>query len=279
MPVLSLLSIALLLAAAQAAPQAPTAPPLPDDAAFTTAILAELRQQNPDAATLFEQAQAARDQGELSRAGQLYGQVTQLLPASDHAWRRHCVVLQDAGMRDQALPRCRTALDLNPRPENRVALAYTLLDVPSGEGASAADRAEARDLLEAARAVAPDDPTNARLRCKLAMDQDDIDLLRVCVADLDRVAKDQVMTSFYAWSLAFREHRWRDALHALDQAQAAGMPGADAESFRALTRKARPRWTVWGPALGIGAVLGAAVWLIGGAWRRRATARHTPTTL
>jgi len=264
-------------AAAPSLPDAPGSPPVgapPDtDQAYTDRIVAELQAQDPDAAALFAQAAAARDLGQLSRAGDLYAQVTQLQPTLDHAWRRHCTVLQEAGLRDEALPRCEQALALSPRSENQVSLAYVLLDVPSGVAATASDRARARELLVAARSQAPDDPMNARLRCHLAMEEDDLELLRACVADLERLAPHHVMTGFHAWALAYREGRWNDALDALDQAQAAGMPAMDADSFRRLTRLARPWYLRWGPALGVGATLGLLTLGLGRALRGRARQR------
>ncbi|MCK6503870.1 hypothetical protein L6R53_10800 [Myxococcota bacterium] len=239
------------------ASQAPALDPQAAEAAFTEAVLAELEASSPAAAQLLRQADAARALGDRTRAGELYAQAAALAPDSDHPLRRHCTVLQEAGLRTEALPRCERALSLSGRPENRVALAFTLLDLPSGAASGPADLARAHTLLDQALAQAPDDPMNARLRCHLASRAEDTALLRACVADLERLAPDHVMTGFHAWELAFRDQRWADALAALDRAQAAGMPASDADSFRALTRDARPAWMTWGPALAVGALAGA----------------------
>lgn len=239
------------------ASQEPSLDPQASEAAFTQVVLDELRAASPQAAEILRQADAARALGDLSRAGELYAEAALLAPDSDHPLRRHCTVLQEAGLRAEALPRCERALSLAGRPENRVALAFALLDLPSGALATSVDRQRALALLEQARSQAPDDPMNARLRCHLASRAEDTDLLRACVADLERVAPGHVMTGFHAWELAFQDQRWADALAALDRAQAAGMPASDADSFRALTRDARPAWMTWGPALVIGALAGA----------------------
>lgn len=263
-----LLSLLLPLAGAS---QVSAPDPAEADAAFSAAILSELQEVDAEAADILRRADAARAQGDLSQAGALYAELVERAPALDHAWRRHCTVLQEAGLRDEALPRCQQALALADRPENQVALAYVLLDVPSGAAATPADRTRAGALLASARAQAPDDPMSARLRCHLATELDDVDLLAACVADLERVAPDHVMTGFHSWDLAFRQGRWADALAALERAEAAGMPAADAESFRQLTRDARPWWTVWVPALGAGALMGGLSLLIGRRLRRTAT--------
>lgn len=256
-----LLLISLQVSASQTQPQALSqAAPDAAELDFTQAILAELEATSPQAAERVRQADAARSLGDLTRAGELYAQAAALAPESDHPLRRHCTVLQQAGLRSQALPRCEQALALSDRPENRVALAFTLLDLPSGAAASPADLDRATALLQQAWDQSPDDPMNARLRCHLAGRREDLDLLRACVADLERLAPAHVMTGFHSWELAFREQRWGAALAALDRAQAAGMPAADADSFRELTRQERPWWTTWGPALAVGALAGALSW-------------------
>ena len=279
---MSALIFFLLVSVARAEPLLPAGPPLAPpktDQAITERVAAQLDPSDPQAAELFRQAAAAHELGELPRAGELYAAVTRLEPQLDHAWRRHCTVLQEAGMRSLALPRCEQALALSSRPENQVAMAYVLLDVPSGNLATQADDSRALQLLQSAWAQDPDDPMNARLRCHLAMDQDDLDLLGACVADLQRVAPNHVMTGFYAWALAFRQSRWRAALVALDQAQVAGMPAMDADSFRRLTLRARPWYWTWGPALAAGGVLGGLTLVLGRRLGRRSPpVRHGDPT-
>ncbi len=245
--------------------------PDPRAALVTAEAVAALQAVDPAAAAAFAAADDARDRGDLAAAGTGYAAVLQRVPDFPPALRRHCLVLQDSGQRDEALPRCRQAAALSDRPENAVALAYVLLDMPSGVDATLDDRKEARHLLIAADQQDPDDPVNARLRCQIAMDEGDHALLSDCVEDMERVAPDHVLTAWHAWALAHEEGRIDDALGALDRAAAAGMPPDDVASFRRLTLKERPPWTRWGPALLVGLVLGLLSFsLFWGLWRRRA---------
>ncbi len=210
---------------------------------LSEAAVAALAAQSPEAAERFAAADAARDAGNPALAGAAYADVLALVPDFVPALRRHCLVLQESGLRDEALPRCRRALELDDAPENRVALAYVLLDRPEGIAAGPAERTEARRLLAEAWARDPDDVANARLRCQLAVDEDDLQLLAACTADLDRLAPDHVLTAWHVWLLAQREGRVDDALAALERAQDAGMPAEDVAVFRELTRSSAPRWT------------------------------------
>ena len=96
----ALLSLMLTVVAAAAVP---ASDPADGDAAFTAAIVAELQAQDAEAADLLERADAARILGDLSQAGALYAELVERVPGVDHAWRRHCTVLQEAGLRDEAL--------------------------------------------------------------------------------------------------------------------------------------------------------------------------------
>ena len=261
-----------LLLALQLALVAPAEAADPPDAAAaraTAAALAELEAKDPLAAQAFQEADAARALGDPGRAGEGYARVLERVPDFAPALRRHCLVLQEAGLRDEALDRCRRARALSELPENRVGLAFVLLDLPAGVAASPGDRAEARQLLAEAKAMDPDDPVAARLRCHLAMEEDDLDLLREGLADMERLAPEHVMTAWYGWSLAHREGRWTEALAALDRAEAAGMDPADVRGFRRLTLDARPWTATWGPALAVGGGLGLLSFALGmAAWRR-----------
>lgn len=238
------------------------APALADDS-FEQAVAAELREVDPDAAALLSQADEARAKGDLAAAGALYAQLVERLPEDDHSRRRHCLVLQELGVREQAMLRCEEALALKARPENRVALAMVLLDLPSGAQRSAADLARAEQLLGLAVADSTEDPMIPRLLCHLASEKEDAAGLRACLPELERLAPDHVKTAWHTWELARMEGRTDDALAALDRAQAAGMPAEDADAFRGLTRPSSGETGRWPIALAVGAVLGGLVlWLM-----------------
>ncbi len=230
--------------------------------AFEQAVAAELREADPEAAALLAQADEARARGDLAAAGELYARLVERLPEDDHSRRRHCLVLQELGVRDQALQRCEQALALKARPENRVALAMVLLDLPSGAQRSAADLARAEELLAQAARESSEDPMIPRLLCHLASEREDAAGLRACLPELERLAPQHVKTAWHAWELARMEGRAEDALAALDRAQAAGMPAEDADAFRELTRPTVDRGARWPVALGVGALLGGLVFWV-----------------
>lgn len=242
--------------------------------AFEQVVRVELAAADPEALALLDQAEAAAEAGDLAAAGTAYATLADRLPGDDHSRRRHCLVLQELNLRDQALPRCEEALALRERPENRVALAMVLLDLPSGARRSEADLARAEEQLVLAAAESTEDPMIPRIRCHLASEREDAAGLAACLPDLERLAPDHVKTAWFSWQLAQMEGRTDEALQALDRAEAAGMPAEDAAAFRALTRAEGGEGRPWPLALGVGASLGAVMF-----WWLRPRGDHPPSSV
>src|SRR6185436_18911300 len=101
---------------------------------FNQRIEAELRAKDPALAEVFEKA-----------------------PTFLHAERRRCGELLQLGRRDEALKLCRDAVDKDPSAPNLSALASALVSKNAGEKPWESETDEAKQLLERAQALDPND--------------------------------------------------------------------------------------------------------------------------
>ncbi len=193
--------------------------------AFDRTITAELVAKNPEAATVFAAANAARERGDLSAAAAGYTRVLALVPEFVHAKRRLCSVESRRGNRGRAITLCREALAAKDSPENHGALALALVtskdDLPSNV------RLEAMDHAKLAVAAKPDDMHTQGILCEVAIATGDVATLRSCSARLVQLAPNESSTHIFVAIVAASDGRKDDARAALGRARLAGMPQAE----------------------------------------------------
>jgi len=230
-----------------------------DVAEFTARITAELEERNPEAASLFVEANLARESSEFARAEALYREVLHLEPDYYHAMRRLCSVVLALGRRGEGIALCRDALTVADTAENHSALVVAILDP---EHDRALTPSEIDELLVHARWLVSDpqsDPDYLPVVCAAAVKGDDLDLLRRAVARLESSRPGDVSTYYFAWLLAVVEGDLDRAMAALETARSVGLPEDQFAELMATTDEARPLLSRFLP---VGAKVGAA-WLAG----------------
>ncbi len=210
--------------------------------AFEAAVLAELEGQSPEAAKLFEQANAARAKNDHAVASALYAQAASLVPASPHPLRRQAMEELSLGKRPEALRLARQALALEESPENMDALASALAS-PEGETKpSPSDLNEARELALRAFESDPDDFYPAATLCQVATAANDLELLRRGALRMVELGPDEPGSHFMTAVVAASDGSITQALTSLARARELGLPEAIYEDFTASLKNSRPWW-------------------------------------
>lgn len=202
------------------------------------------RQESPQAAEQFEQAELLLGQGRLAEAEPLLAHASALAPLNPLLARRHCEVLTELGERDRAVAACR---DMRARARWATAMdnhAYAAALMSGDSDPSPDEVAAAVQLADAARQLVGQPFSDAAF-CEIARRLGDDAMLNQCLQNLEREAPTHYETK-----------RW-------------------------LTLKpARATWAVWlgWAALGI-AGLGTIVHASLRKWRARAVARAASVAL
>lgn len=207
---------------------------------FSARITKELARVNPRAAGIFEQANQARDSGDLHRAETLYQQVRQIAPDFQDATRRLCGVVMELGRRPEALSLCREAFTAQPTMDNRAALAWALIQFKP----NAPTPAEIQEAVSYASALVAQPEWNEFglvTACQAALMGNNLELLRACSARLERVGSPNG-AHYGIWLLDMAQGDYGAARAHLEQGRAAGMSPQLYASLAAETDKARPLW-------------------------------------
>jgi Zn-dependent protease len=194
-----------------------------DRDAFDESLTAALEASNPEAALLFERANAARDEQAWKRAEALYVEVRQLVPDFFHATRRQCGVVMLQGRRDEALVLCRQALEAAETPENLTAMARVMVEAGTDSEPTAEEVTAGLELAWKAFRLAPADPVVLPSICVAAAAGNDLELLRAAVDGLTASAPEEMATHYFAFLLAATEGRIDDATNALERARELGL--------------------------------------------------------
>lgn len=159
--------------------------------AFEGKVLDEARALGPDVERAMRDGKAAADHDDFQAASQAYARALALAPHFGHGLRRACGAEEALGHVEKAEALCRAALAADASPYNECALAHFLAQSRPGA------LAEAEQLLEKARAQAPDLSVVHETRAMLAMARHDDQALRAAIADVDRTEDDRERVGVY----------------------------------------------------------------------------------
>ncbi|MDF3068223.1 MAG: hypothetical protein K0R38_3824 [Polyangiaceae bacterium] len=180
-------------------------------------------------------------------------------------WRRLCEGYGYLGVPVEGAHACRQVL---ASPENnawdRAMLVHHLLSGPDGTAAEV--RAEAKQLADAAVALAPQERWGYDAQCELALLVDDLRTMQSCTQQLDRLVPDDRKTVALVFSLALREKRFSDAENVIERARAGGMDAPSLERMQRMVDSQRPflsrLWRAAPLGVGVGVGVGVLVLLI-----------------
>jgi hypothetical protein len=145
-----------------------------------------VRAQHPEAAALFEQAEAAQRSGKPSEADELLKHARAQAERSPLLARTHCNVQSELGRREAALTACEAAIGYGASPLDLRAMVGALM---AGEGpVSSEDLRRATQQAAGARHRMPKEPWGYAAECDIAIRLRDQAMLSSCVGELERVA-------------------------------------------------------------------------------------------
>jgi len=220
-----------------------------------------------------EAADKAAKAGDHARAARDYGALAKAVPQRALAFAKQCLELELAGDRDGALAACESACmrdGVTLADYNRTA--KLLLD---RRGALTADERTKLELIIDHLTAEKDAPLAAdRIRCQLALRDEDVPALQACSDALAKAAPQDAKTISFQWALAIEKNDRSGARRLVDQAKKAGMPLAAVDKMEIATGKLGLNRAV---KVSLGALL--SVLLIGlvVAARRAITARRLAT--
>ena len=211
-----------------------------DETAFERELAAQIQKLDPEAATLFAEANAARERNDLAGAARLYEQVRARVPKFTAATRRLCTVKLHQGARDEGVALCRKALETEDVAENKVALAQALLLRPQGAPPNMSEVREAFELASSAAARKPDDKFAQLLHCEASLQYSRFDQLRSCSRALERIAPEFAPTYLYASMVDASEGHLDKALEKLERAKSLGIDDQTYTSLKGQYEEAMP---------------------------------------
>lgn len=232
----------------------------PDDAVerarrvFEDGLAEDLAKRPPDIAASWNEANAAREAGNLEDAAALYVQILARAPDWSHAARRACSVRQAQRRREEALDLCRKAVAIDRSPENLTALASALLATEQPAATPVVN--EALDLTREALRADPQKYSALQVQCGAAADQQMPDVLRDCASRMVALAPGRPQSRYFQAISAAVDGNLRAARAQLALAHAAGLPQAEYERLDALMASHQSWISRFGPTV----LLVLAVW-------------------
>ena len=225
------------------------------DAAQEQAYAAELAPIDPKLPEQFAAATRLMDDGKTQEAASAFSKLAAAAPKHAPTLWRLSAMARVTGHRDDAIASARAAVAATDRWQAQSTLAEALMF----GGTSRRDLEEAQTLVGELRRVHPGEDSNL-LAAELAMQRNDVQALRLLVAEMDGQPSDGPGPDYFRFVLAVSEERWSAADEALSRAVAHGFPPDAAEKLRqdsgVATHMRAMLWTkIGGVAL--------AVWLVG----------------
>jgi Zn-dependent protease with chaperone function/Tfp pilus assembly protein PilF len=200
------------------------------DPAAERSFRADLEKVSADAATAWDQGNAARDAGKLADAEAAYRKAIALAPDVDHLHRRLCWVLGGQGRLADAVVECERALSLAPGSGyDKSALAKVLLVRAHGD-----DRDRAVTLAHEGAAALPDDAFSVEVDCTARALSIDADDFADCADHLLALAPDNVVGNYLASKVALNHGDYHRANIYLEKAKDAGLARAEYERASAI---------------------------------------------
>lgn len=212
-----------------------------EDEAYEAALIQQLQKLDPDQVDRFRQANQAREAKDLQRASSLYDQVRARVPAFSAATRRMCGVESELGHRDDAIKLCREALRREDLPENKSALARTLLHMPNEQDKPTSNElGEALRLSAEAALVKRDDLFANVVHCEAALRSNDLKGMKWCSSRMKVIAPKEPITHMVLAIVEASEGRFEQGLEALEEAHRLGLPDRDYKHLKGAIEDARP---------------------------------------
>jgi len=212
------------------------APPSKADLEREARMRADVAAVSAEAATAWDQANAARDAQNATEAIAGYRKVVALAPNVDHPHRRLCGVLALSDL-EAGIKECEAALSLAPSsPYNKSRLAAVLLT-----RRKPADLPRASELARAAAEALPDDVDTLKLDCRArGMSGDNGDDLSACLERVLALAPNDMESNYLAAATAGMRQDYKWASIYLERAKANGLSPALYAKFREKLDGVRP---------------------------------------
>lgn len=149
-----------------------------------------LRGREPEAGRQLEEGEKLLAQGKAQHAADLFRKVTERAPENGLAWRRLCQALTDIGPKKAALEACDRAVVARASPMTyRAAVAALMSSTPTPDELGVAVL-----YATSARRMMPEQPWGYAAECSIADRLGDQQMLKSCIAELERVAPNHYET-------------------------------------------------------------------------------------
>jgi len=196
-----------------------TGPEPTRDPVLEASIIEELETHNPEAVSLYQEATQTGDDMDYEKAYILYEQLADLVPEFSVVYRRLSYIEYIRGNHTAAIELARKAIDLDPNPYNKSALAIVLLEV----GTPNASR-EAFNLATSAVEEIPDDVQAVYILMISAWLANEEDVLRHSNERLLELAPGEPLSHYIAGMLAASDGKWFKAERELLISEKLGIP-------------------------------------------------------
>jgi hypothetical protein len=203
----------------------------------------------------------AAKQGDHAHAAQYWAALAKAVPSRAYAFGKQCQELELAGDREGALTACEAACTRDGVTVGDYNRTTRLLIARPGE-LTADDRTKLKLIIEHLATEAKSSPEAAdRVRCRLAVRDNDVAGLQACSDALEKVAPRDLQTISFQWALAISKHDQAGAHRLIEQAKSYGMTRAalermeDATDHLGLRRKVKLGLVALVVALAVGTIL------------------------
>lgn len=219
-----LVGLSLILSACAEEPVVPLAEEQIRDVEIEQGIVVQLREINPAAVPIYQDATIALDNGELGRAKELYEEVVTMAPEFSVSYRRLSYIETYLGNIVLAEEMARRAVEIEPISYNKTALASVLLEKNTPR-----DSQEAFDLASSAVAELPDDDTANMVLMVAAGVTNNLDVAEEAAERTIQLMPTNPLAHYYAGLIAASNGKWEAAEKELLLSQQLGMPEEDVQ--------------------------------------------------
>jgi Zn-dependent protease with chaperone function len=232
---------------------------------FDARLVAQLTARSPEAAAVFQKANANREQGDHVTARNLYARVHELVPGFSPALRRQGMEALFLDDRETAVTLCRQAVKLEASVDNLSALARALATASQEGPPAAGDAQEALTLARRAVALTPDDFYAQQSLVQAGIASGDSSVIERAADQMVRIAPDDMAGYYYRFLVQAEEGDYDAAEASLLAARRRGFPEAQYQSVLKSLRDSRPWYSRFVSPLAwtLGIWLGSLLLLLG----------------